>query len=255
MPSTTTTSFGQTALGVVKTALRGMRVIIEGATPSTQQLTDGIEQLNMILKSLATSPQGMKLWCYSFLPVPLVAGQLTYTIGPSGANVTSWRPLRVMEYGNYYQQIINGSTYDTPVRLISRTEYSMFGSKSSTGQPNSIYYLPGIDTATGATAPTGYGTLYVYNPLATTATGTLYLNTQRAIYDITAADGSDSVDLPSEWFLFLKWKLMAEWGDEFEVPEDRLMRYAKMAQMAGESCGDWSTEEAAVTFGMDRTGY
>jgi hypothetical protein len=239
---------------VVAAALRGMRITIEGNPPSPIQLQDGLEQLNMVMKSIAASPQGMKLWTYMTVTVPLVAGKTTYTIGPVTADVISPRPLRVFEYGNIYRQVMNGQFFDTPLRLISRTEYAMFGSKNSPGQPNAIYYLPGINLLVPGTSQSGFGTLFVYNPLSTTATGSILLNCQRAIYDLAQVDGFESVDFPSEWFTFLKWKLMAEWGDEFEIPEERLMRYMKMAEQAGEACADFSVEEAPVTFGIDYTG-
>jgi hypothetical protein len=95
--------------------------------------------------------------------VPLVANQRVYTIGPSGADVTAVRPLRVVESGNFIRQTIGTQDFDTPLRLISRAEYMQMGNKTALGVANAIYYDSKFQDGDTVTNPgTGYGNLFVY---------------------------------------------------------------------------------------------
>jgi len=249
MPSTTTTSFGVTGRTIIDAALRRMRVLAEGGTASATQMTDGLFLLNTLLKQIATS--GVRLWCYYQVQVPLVVGQMQYTLGPTGADVTTIRPMRIEEYGNYWRQTIGGTNYDIPLSLISRADYMQYGVKGSQGSPNSIYYSATIDTGAvgGATDATGFGRLYVYLTASSTITGTLFLNAYRYIFDMTAE--GNSVDIPAEGFLALDYMLCGHWGDQFEVPEDRLGRYLKMSEGMFARFADSNIEQAPTKFQPD----
>lgn len=249
MPSTTTTQFGVTGRTIIDASLRRMRVLPEGGTANATQMSDGLFLLNTVLKSIATT--GVRLWCYYQVLVPLVVGQLEYTIGPSGANVTANRPMRIEEYGNYWRQVIGGTNYDIPLSLISRSDYMQYGIKGSQGAPNSIYYSATIDTgaAGGATDATGYGRLLVYLTASATITGTLYLNAYRYIFDMSA--DTNSVDIPAEGYLALDYLLCSHWGDQFSVPEDRLKRYADMAKGLFAQFLDSNVEQAPTKFQPD----
>jgi hypothetical protein len=250
MPSTGTAAFTITRDGLITAALKSLRVVAQGGTASANQLSDASVSLNIMLKAWAT--KGLKLWCFQQISIPMVVGKQTYTIGPTGADVTAVRPYRCFEYGNLIRSTIAGTSYDIPLRLISRSEYLQFGTKQSQGVPNSIYYHPGIDLAAGTTSPsTGYGTLYIYTTAVDT-TRTIILNAQRPIYDMNA--GTDEFDLPAEWFLACKYNLMATLADDYEVPENRLTRIFQLAEKHLEDVVDFSVEEASTTFAPDLTG-
>lgn len=250
MPSTGLSAYTVTRDQLITAALKSLRVIAQGGTATTDQLNDGSVSLNLMLKAWAT--KGLKLWCYQQILVPMVVGKQSYTIGSTGADVTAIRPYRCFEYGNFIRSTVAGTTYDIPLRLISRSEYLQFGAKQSQGVTNSIYYHPGIDIAGGATSPsTGYGTLYVY-VTAQDTTRTIYLNAQRPIYDMNT--GTDEFDLPAEWFLACKWNLMTQLADDYEVPENRITRVFQMAEKYLNEIVDFSVEEASTTFAPDRSG-
>jgi len=247
MASTGTAIFTITRDQLISASLRLIRVLQDGATPGANDLTDCAQALNILIKK--TQSNGLQLWAYQSLAIPMVASKTTYTIGPSGADVTSVRPLRLFD-GAFLRQTTNGQSMDTPLRVISRLEYLQFGSKGSTSTPNSIYYHPGIDIASGATSPSlGYGTLYVYTTPLNAAVGTIYGNFQRPLYDMTS--GTDEFDLPSEWFMYLKWALAAEIADEYEVPEDRIVRIMKRAEGYRQDLDDWSVEWAPLQMTPD----
>ena len=246
MASTGTAGFTLTRDQMITAALRVLRVLQDGATAGSNDITNGAETLNVLLKNAQS--HGMMLWTYQLLAIPLVTNQITYTIGPSGANVTSTRPLRLFE-GSYIRNVCVDQTYDTQLRLLSRLEYLQYVNKTVAAIPNSIYYHPGIDLAAGTTSPsTGYGTLYVW-PAPVDATRTIYCNFQRPIYDMTAT--GDEFDLPQEWFQWIKYQLAAEMADEYEVPEDRIMRLEKKAKFYKDQLFEWSVETAPVTFTPD----
>lgn len=252
MASSGTSAFTITGGNMVKSALRKLRVLIDGTSPTPQMITDGVEDLNIMLKSWWARPGGgLKVWCYQQIIVPMVTAQAAYTIGPVGANVTAVRPLRLFEYGNFIRETVSGFTHDTPLRLISRQEYQQFGAKQAPGVPNSIYYNGGIDIAGGLTSPgTGYGTVFVYC-VPSDATRSLYLNAQRPLYDMSELI---EFDVPSEWFHAIRLNLMASLCDDYEVPEDRLRRVKSEARDALEMVAETSIEEASTSFAPDFAG-
>jgi hypothetical protein len=51
----------------------------------------------------------------------------------------------------------------------------------------------------------------------------------------------------------LEYALAAHWGDEFEVPEERLGRYIKMSENYMKVFEDSNIEQAPTTFAPDMT--
>lgn len=251
MATSNTTGYSRTALQHITNALKSIRVLTEGATPSPAQQADGLEAINLMLKSWATN--GASLWRYYEVVIPLVSNQLSYTIGP-GADINVIRPYNVMEYGNFYRRQVGTQNFDTPLRLISRSEYLQFGSKGSPGIPNSIYYNPSIDLTVpgGATGAAGHGLLYVYLPMSTPSLGNLHLNAQRQLFDVATVN--EEVDVPQDAYLAFKYELMFHLAEDNEVPEDRIARYYKLAEDYKTKFFDANVESAPTTFGMDNTG-
>lgn len=250
MASSGTDVFTLTRDQMVAVVLKKLRVLLPTATPDGQTLADFGTEFNIMLKFWAT--KGLKLWTNYQLQVPMVANKDEYTIGPSGADVISNRPLRLLNEGNFIRQTINGSPYDTPLRLISRMEYEEMGSKLSNGVPNSIYYQPTIDTAVagGVTSPsTGYGRLKVYvTTNSQSLPRTMFLNSQRQIFDVDTGTGpsTQEFDLPTEWFEAIRCGMAYRMADSFEVAEDRQMRLKQEYNEALEAACDWSVEQAPM---------
>ena len=248
MPSTGSASITLTRDGLITSSLQALRVLQEGQVANATQIADAAMPLNMLIANWQSN--GLQLWTYQLLPIPCVANKYVYTIGPSGADITSTRPLRLMDDGSFIRNNINPATpVDTPLIILSRTDYNNMGSKTSQGVVNSLYYQPGIDVAGGVTSPsTGYGTLNVYvNPLNTSYT--IYGNFQRPIYTMSGA--SDEFDFPTEWFLALRYGLAEILADDYEVPDNRLMRIAAQAKRYHDGVQDWSVEQAKFRFQPD----
>jgi hypothetical protein len=250
MATTGTATLSCTRDQLITESYKKIRVLAEGQSASATQISDVTLRLNMIIKNCMS--QGLMLWTYQQLVIPTVAAQVAYTIGPSGANVTTTRPLRVAEYGNFIRQVSGGANLDTPLRVISRAEYFQYGNKGASGVINTIYYDSQFNTATTPSPSTGYGTLYVYVSPADTSR-TIYLNVQRPLYDMSA--GADEFDFPAEWFYYLVYALAADIADDNEVPEDRIMRLENKAASLLNNLMDWSIETAPMTLGADVSAY
>jgi hypothetical protein len=251
MPSTGTASFTVTTDELIESSLRVLRVLQENDVANATQLRLGKNALNMLLKNMQSN--GMQLWTYQLIAIPMVVGQLSYKIGPVGADVTTTRPLRLFD-GNFIRNTACTPYIDTPLRLISRLEYLQYGNKSVQAIPNSVYYQPWIDDSGGTTSPsTGYGTLFVYTTSSLT-TQTIYCNFQRPIYDMTAAD--NEFDLPQEWFRCLKFMLAGDLSYEYpQVDPKWAGQIIEQGRKFQQELQDWSTETAAVTFQPDSMSY
>jgi len=246
MASTGTATFTRTRDQLITAALRKLRVLQDGQTATATQISDASESLNLLIKQMQSD--GLALWTYQLLAIPCVANKYTYTIGPSGADITANRPLRLFP-GAYIRDTTSATLLlDTPLTVIDRQTYLQYGSKTSQGVPNSIYYDSQFNTATATSPSTGHGTLYVYsNPMD--ANHTIYANFQRQLFDMTT--GTDEFDFPAESFLALQWRLAAELSDEYEVPEDRIARIERKAKYYVDALEDWSVETAPVQFTPD----
>jgi hypothetical protein len=248
MASTGTAAYTVTRDELIEAAFRLLRVLNETDVPNATQIKWANVALNMLLKNMQSN--GLQLWTYQLVAIPMVVGQTSYTIGPSGADVTTTRPLRLFD-GSYIRDATAPTCpIDTPLRLISRLEYLQYGNKSIQAIPNSVYYQPWITSGSTTSPSTGYGTLFVYTTSQTTAR-TIYCNFQRPIYDMTS--GTDEFDLPQEWFKCLKFMLAGDLA--FEYPQVDI-NWARELRTEGkrlqDDLQDWSTETAPITMQPDQ---
>jgi hypothetical protein len=212
---------------IINGSLRVLGVVGAGDNPTPADYQNCAEALNLYIKQLQT--KGLPLWKVEDLQVPMVAGQTTYTLGPTG-NVVTDRPLRVV------MAFIRSSTNnDTVLQVISRQEYMQQGYKPSQGVPNQCYYDPQLTN----------GVLYVYNT-PFDSTYTIHLQVQLPISDITSPNSVP--EFPNEWYNLLKFGLAdqvaMEYGVSAGIRQELAMRAAKML----DEMIDWSQEEASTMF-------
>lgn len=251
MASTTGTinTITVTLTQIVTDALQDLRQLSDGGAPSTGDMTDCTRKVNFLLKKWAI--KGQLLWCLDTLLIPCQASKTTYTIGPSGADVTSYRPLRALD-GTFIRLVTAGLPYDTPLTILSRLEYAQEGAKGALGIVNSVYYDPQMtQTPNAAYNPANAAGILNVFTTPIDATRTIYLKVQRPIQDISAA--GDTFDLPLEWYEALSKNLAAAVADKYEVPEDRITRIKREAKEALMEITDWAaTEEATMYFQPDQ---
>lgn len=237
MATSGTTSFTVTRDDIIQSALRGLSVLEEGTTPTTAAVTSAAFALNLILKNW--QKDGIKLWTVTEVIVPYVASQSSYTIGPSGQNVTSDKPIRLVQAYLRNNQV--SPPIDIPMQIISKQEYNTLGSKGSIGVTNSVM----LDVNTT------FSTVYVFlTPDSNTVTNySLHLVVRRPIQDVNSA--TDNFDLPAEWFLPLKWGLMSELGTDYDTSLPRLSYIESRAEKLKKEVEDSDYEETSVMFVPD----
>ena len=127
---------------------------------------------------------------------------------------------------------------DIPMTIISRQEYNMLGSKSSTGFVNSIFYQPLVST--------GVVSLFL-TPDSNVATNyTLYMTVKRSIMDVNLS--TDNFDLPAEWYLPLIWILTAEMSSDYEKSLQDKTYFDQKALFYKTQIEDYDIEDVSVKF-------
>ncbi len=235
---------------IITASLRRLRVLNSGQAPSANDLIDCSLELNNLLKMWAT--KGLLLWLYDLVQIPMIQNKYRYTIGPNGDADPGYRPLRALE-GSFIRTTCIPPITDTQLQLLSRLEYLQYSQKATLGIPNSFYYDvqqgPGPNPVAYDPYAQGWGVLYIFTA-PSDSTRTIFLNVERPIQDVTAAD--QTFDLPLEWYQALVKVLAAEVADYFEVPEDRITRIKREADAALEYIADWGSQEwAPMTFQPD----
>jgi len=243
MAVTGISNFVVTRNQVIEAALRGLSVLEEGAQPSAAALENCGFSLNLIMKKWQS--EGVKLWTITELTLPLVAGQTTYNIGTASNNdLVTDKPLRLIQ--SFLRNTGVSPAVDIPMTIISQQEYNILGSKFSTGTTNSVFYQP----------YTTYGTVSVFlTPDTNTSTNyQLHLTVQRPIYIVN--NPNDNFDFPSEWFLALKWALMAEVASDYDKNLNERTYIDSKATLFKQELLDWDIEHSSTFFQPDqRTGF
>jgi len=232
---------------IISQALRKCGVLELGDTPDAASIANAGIALNLLIKQLST--EGLKLWKVSELIIPLVANTTKYILG-GASSVTMYdslapstaitdKPLKVIQ--GWYRNTQSTPDIDTPVLLVSKQEYSLLGSKFSTGSSNTVFY----------DVKTTYGVLYVYlTPDTSTATNTqLHLIAQMQLKDITTA--LDTPDFPNEWMNCLIWNLADQLALEYGVPMNARQEIATRSRLYREDMSNWDVEAYSTFFSPD----
>jgi len=225
MATSGTTTFTVTRNELIEAALRCLQVYGIGDAIPSQVITHTAQALNIWCKAL--SKKGLFLWCVQEIPVVLVAGQASYSIGPLSSQS---RPMRILD------AFIRDSTgNDVGLTITSRYDYDTLGLKAAQGIPNQLFYDPQL----------GNGIITFYNvPIA--AGSTVRLVIQRQIQDFNLA--TDNPDFPQEAFQMLKWGLADEIGIEQGARDAILDRVGQKARAYMAEFTDWQQEQASVFF-------
>lgn len=189
----------------IQRALRLLGVLESGATPTTNEYSDGLVALNAMLGMWRND--GLLCYAQQTESLTLSASTASYTIGPSGTLNTT-RPLEILAAW------IEGYP---PMRILTAEEYASILVKTQTAdRPECVHYEPTMST----------GTLYVY-PVPN-ATLTLKLLTWVMVADFAAT--SDTVTLPPGWDEAIDSNLGVHMAPEYNVAVP-----AAVAKMASDS--------------------
>jgi len=224
-----TTSFNVTKTQLIAGALRLIGALSQGETATAAQTSEASEALNLMIK--AWEADGMPLWGLTTIAIPIVAGQTTYQIAV-GSEVNVAKPLKVIQAWN---RNTTGSV-DTPMRIITKSEYAILGNKTSQGMPIQLYYNPQKSIGELSLFPTPDSTSQANNQI--------YITYQRPYDDITL--DADTPDFPQEWLEALKYGLAVRLAPEYGLPTaDRNL----LSQEAK------SIKDLALSFGVEEGSY
>jgi len=233
MATSNSTDFTLNRNEIINAAFRTIGVGVRGEALSAEEIADGSEALNLILKEL--DAEGLPLWRRDKLSLTLVASQAVYTIGPSGADVTAPRPLRVLEANR-----LGSSDNSAPIEVLSLNEWSLLPNRAtaSAGAPVNAYFDPTTSSATLNIWPM---------PDATSAAAyTVEFWVHSPIEDMDSS--TDNVDCPPEWLRAIKYMLAYDLADEYSIPDNMYYRIRKKAEQATEKVLSWDVEDTSFYF-------
>lgn len=199
-----------TGTTLINRALRSLKVLASGASPTSAETADALVALNSMLESWRND--GLLVYAAVDSSLTMVSTQSSYTIGTSGdLNIT--RPVKIE---SAFMRI---SGVDTPVRMLDESEWYAIPDKTVTSTlVECAFYNP--------TMASSQGTLLVY-PVPTAA-NVLHLIHWIVLASLSAA--GDTVTLPPGYDRAISLNLALDLADEFDVtPSALLVKNAKDA--------------------------
>jgi len=199
--------------------LRSLGVIDPDETVATNESTNAIEALNLLLYQLrgpqSTFNQSVRMWQIEYVDLTLNSSAGSYIMNSTaGANIEM--PLEIRSVALY-----NSSSYaETVLEPMTEDEFYQLPNKSTSGTPTRFYYQRKAD----------YGTLYFdFIPSSTIAAGYVARIYYRQPIEVIA-NSSDSFDVQPEWFRALKYMLARDIASEYpEVTQQTLSRIDSLA--------------------------
>lgn len=238
MTTSNSTDFSITRDNIIKGALRLVGALGVGEDPTTAQITESSETLNLMVK--AWQADGMPLWARTSYTLPLTLGTKSYTIG-SGQTINIPKPLKIT------QAILHdtSSNVDIPMRIITRDEYLRLGNKTISGQPIQIYYEPGRDSGVLSIFPPADATSVLYKQIQFTY--------QKPFEDFDAS--TDTPDFPQEWYEAIKYGLATRLAGEYGITIEDRNQLLKEAMSIKEGALSFGTEEGSFWITPDYRKY
>ena len=184
---------------------------------------------NGTLGSIAITNSGNSFTSNPALSFPL--GSITSAAASSTiAGLTTNRPMKIIQ-----SFIRDGQGNDQDLSIEARYDYNNLGDKTSSGQPNQLFYDPQLNN----------GLITLYN-IPSDNLSSIHLVTKRQVQDFNLS--TDNPDFPQEAYQSLKWLLMDEIALEYEASAQTLQIVAAKAKMYLTEMVDFEEENASVTF-------
>ena len=234
-----TTPNDNTPQSIIKDGYFDAGLLMQGQSPNSEQLTDGLRRLTEIINFEQT--QGLKLWLNVDYPITPVVGQGTYLLGPvaAGGMGSIDKPLRVVEC--YY---LDSTGIRRPLIPMSWRDYVQLSQINEVGQTNS-YFINKEQSVLSV--------FFWLIPDATAATGTFHTVLQEQVAG--PINLTETMNFPIEWRMFLHWAL----ADELSTgqPEAIMSRAQQRCERYRQALEDWDVEDASTSFAPDQrnTGF
>lgn len=118
---------------LIRLSLQELGVLPAGDNPSQAEYTDGVDWLNVMLRSWGSDEDLVpNLVSGSFNTQASVA---SYTVG-TGGDFNTTRPHRIINAYSSYQSV------DGPMEVQGKAEYNRIQNKAVTGRPCMLFYVP-----------------------------------------------------------------------------------------------------------------
>lgn len=119
---------------LIKSSMRKLGLIATGETPSASEMADGLEALQIMLRSWA----GKRLMVFASVkePITLVAGTASYSWGVGGT-INTPRPNQIL--GAF---IRDSENIDHFVDLVSEGKYRSIAVKGTANRPDMLFFHP-----------------------------------------------------------------------------------------------------------------
>jgi hypothetical protein len=182
------------------------------------------------------------------LPSQASAGAIVAAYSPG----TLSRPLRVPAARRYQFAGLNGTPIETPMSVMSRTDYANTPNKSTTGTPTQFFYDPSISSSSWITpySPTpGAGQMFIW-PSPSNNLNAIKFTAQRPLQDFTTQ--ANLADLPQEWLLTLRYNLAVALAPEYDCAPQRFQMIKALADEYLQTNKDWDREPESVMFGVSQ---
>lgn len=137
----------------------------------------------------------------------------------------------------YDSTAANGT--DTPVNIISRSDYLGLSSKTASGKIVSVYYDPQMDA----------GKLYVW-PTADSCGDKLVLDVSRPIYDMDSS--TDTFDFPVEYINAITYNLALELEPEYPLSGNAFQKLKIQAEQKKAKILSYNRDMIPTTFVLER---
>ncbi len=180
----------ETALTIIKAAMRVVGVLASGETPTADESADGLEAMKFMFRHW--SSKNIRLYFVTKDTLTLT-GASSYTIG-TGGTINTLRPTSIR--GAIFRQ----SDIDYPMEIIDEDKYRRFSMKSFAGDPGYIWYSP--EYPLGKVYPWPIG-----------GSGTIYLDSMKPLVDPTAI--TSSISFPPEYDEAIKYQLAVRLAAEY----------------------------------------
>lgn len=199
-----------TVRDLLKKSMLLIGAISTGENLSADEAADGLSSLNDLLDSWSTD--GLLIYKTDREEFSLVAGQASYTIGPSG-NFNTTNPITIEEA----RLLVTDSTpnFELPLKIYNTQEYADIKQKTQQSTyPEAIYFQK--------SAP--LSTIYFY--FVPSAANKLALYSKKALTNFTSVN--DTISLPPGYTRALRYALAMELAVEYgKQPSEIVMMTAQ----------------------------
>lgn len=205
-----------------------------GQTPNGEQIAQSMRALIGLINYMQT--KGLKLWLNSTVDLTLVAGQGTYSFGPSG-DVVMAKPLRVIQAD--YVQLPTNNEVRRPLTPLSWDDYMLLSQRNQQGAPNS-YFVNKKQLELDVF-------IWLVPDSGAASQGFAQLLMQLQVENFTNL--TDTMNFPIEWRLYLEWGL----ADQLSVgqPDSIIQNCMMRAETYRTALEDWDIEDVPTRFAPD----